>query len=160
MQRLDEAHANQQFLERWRQGETLHVDGITFASGRVVLLSTATVSEHGEPKCVASPLADSTIASVLSRNPDAWVAITPMTATLDWEPEVRICCGEGAMGNEGFIAATSADLRTPIWVLFSTCSNPFTELRRAGADILADAGYDQTWRIPFANPERFTIVNG
>lgn len=42
-----------------------------------------------------------------------------------------ILCGEGEMGNEGFIARTDKDNNIE-WFLFSTTSNPFVDIRRQG----------------------------
>lgn len=142
---------------RWRAGQTVHVDGIAFRTGRVVLLEVKTYCIGTTIKCVASPMADTTLDSILSYDEDPWVEFTSLCA-VTWDGDLRVSCGEGAMGNEGFVAFGADSSSVYDWVPFCTSSNPFTHLDRDGEHILAHAGYDQVWRIPFINPEAFTIV--
>ena len=58
-------------------------------------------------------------------NDNIWTKIQahPVIITAN---DLQIHCGEGGMGNEGFVAATNAD--GLVWALFSTESNPFVKM--------------------------------
>lgn len=152
-----EATQEQDLLQRqWDAGRVLHVNGIVFGSGRVLLFSGGTVRSGTSVRAVAAPLADTSVASILKYGDDPWVQVTQL-ASLDWSSDVRIACGEGAMGNEGYVAAVNRVEGSLIWVLFSTCSNPFISAARDGEEIVVEGGYDQVWRIPFEMPENLVI---
>lgn len=158
MQKVTTDEINQDLLEHWRAGEVPHVDGFVFSSGAVTLLTSYTLSRGATVRCYAGLLADTTLASLLQYDQSLWVQVTTL-ASLSWTETTEVVCGEGPMGNEGFVAATDSREHRLLWVLFSTCSNPFTALTREGNCIIAEAGYDQSWRIPFADPVNFSIVD-
>jgi hypothetical protein len=134
----------------------LHVDGIVFASGRVVLLAGRTVRAGTRVRSVVSPLAESSIESILSYASEPWVPVTRL-ATVSWSSDIRVECGEGAMGNEGFVAAVNTADNSLIWALFSSHSNPFVSVARDGDEVVVEGGYDQVWRLPFSAPEKFAV---
>lgn len=142
---------------RWRSEQVLHRNAITFASGRVVLLQVSQLHVNARTLCVASPLAETTADSILGFDGDAWVTVTP-AHRLQLDNDRELLAGEGAMGNEGFIALTQGgDL---LWVLFCDTSNPFEDLHLADDDhqvAVAFDGYDGEWRVPLENPEEFSI---
>ncbi len=61
------------------------------------------------------------------------------------------------MGNEGFVAVKEIASGLFMWVLFSTCSNPFTWVSCERGVITAEAGYAQLWHIPLDAPEELSI---
>lgn len=150
---------NQELVEHWRSGEVLQIDGIAFPSGVVTLVKSFTVQAGATVRCVAQPLADTSIESILKYDQSIWVPVTRL-ATLPWSPTANVVCGEGPMGNEGFVAATTSNDDSPIWILFSSHSNPFTAISRDADTIVLEAGYGQEWHIPFSDPTRFSIVDG
>jgi hypothetical protein len=158
MQKLDEGGAEKILERKWRVGHVLQVDGIVFLSERVMLVDAKTVRRENSIRCVATPFADTDVTSVLKYNPDPWVAITQLDS-IAWDEDINVVCGEGAMGNEGFVAVVDRKKDIPIWVLFSTCSNPFESVARDGEDIVASAGYDQAWRLPMEDPTKFAILD-
>ena len=142
--------------ERWRAGFVLHINGLVFGDGRVLLIDAKTVLSGTTVKTVATPLANTTASSVLRHNATAWVTVTRL-ATLVWSPSCHVECGEGAMGNEGYIAAVDDHDGSLIWMLFCTASNPFVDLYREDDTVVVEGGYDQRWRIPWGAPEKFSI---
>ena len=144
------------FQKRWREGFVLHVDGIAFPDGRIVLLDSKTMISGSIVQSVAAPLAETTLSSVLSYDPDAWVQVTQLQR-LVWSSGIHVECGEGAMGNEGYVAVVGGADGALLWVLFCSRSNPFVELRRDGDVIVAVTTYDQVWRIPYLAPGKFTL---
>jgi len=155
--RVTKEGANQELVEHWRSGEVLHIDGITFLSGVVTLVTSFTLQKGATIRCHAQPLADTSVDSLLKYDQSIWVPVTTLNS-LSWSQTTTVVCGEGPMGNEGFVAATDSQSNHPLWVLFSSHSNPFTALSREGEQIVAEAGYGQSWRIPLGEPASFSIV--
>ena len=155
LERSDEAVAA--LHGQWRAGFALHVEAIVYGSGRVLLLDGRTIRSGTNLRTVVSPRADTTVSSVLKYANDPWSPLTRL-ATLGVSQDVQVECGEGAMGNEGYVAAVNRADGSLNWILFSTHSNPFVSLVLKGGDVLAEGGYDQVWRIPLEMPERVVIT--
>lgn len=68
-----------------------------------------------------------------------------------------IFCGEGEMGNEGFIARTDKDNNIE-WFLFSTTSNPFVDMKRQGDFIYIQSTHRFCIALSLLSDEVF-IVN-
>ena len=102
-----------------------------------------------------SPLADTTIESVVNYHEDVWVEVD---IRIDYVivDELKILCGEGAMGNEGFVAAIND--RGLVWALFSTRSNPFVKLELEGGKLLAYAD-SLKYEIDLNNPSKIKVDN-
>jgi len=142
--------------ERWRRSESLHIDGVVFASGRVILFDVKELrAADGTVTCVAAPFAETSAESVLHYNSDAWVEVTS-TSRVDAGNARRVLAGEGAMGNEGFIALERDE--TLEWVFFCTQSNPFSDLRVEGDIAYATDGYGNDWQIPLASPQELKVT--
>src|SRR6185369_12659140 len=90
--------------EQWQSSRVPHVDGLIFSSGQVVLIHSATLRVGNSMKTSASAFAESTLASLMDYDEDPWVYVTELHSA-PWHARTRLSCGEGAMGNEGFVAA-------------------------------------------------------
>jgi hypothetical protein len=146
--------------EKWQSGYGLHIDGLVFADGRVVLCDCVKLKRDGRSIPLASPIGDSTLDSILKYDDDPWVALTELDRSEIAESNVKISCGEGAMGNEGYVAVTALDTGRLIWMAFFTCSNPFEALKLVDGEILAENSYEQEWIFPLDHPERVRISPG
>lgn len=145
---------HQALQDHFRRDELLHVNGITTRSGRVILISATTLRTARGVKCAAAPLAETTVSSVLKFRPSAWVTVTA-TERLTDAPGWCFLAGEGAMGNEGFVALEVGGSLE--WSLFCDASNPFTDLKLSGDNVVVKDGHGGTWTLPVASPEDFSI---
>ena len=109
----------------WLENEVLGVNCLAYSSGTVTLLNIYTVASEDGGKHYVFPLADTTISNLEQYNEDIWTEVQahPTSLTVD---NLQLFCGEGGMGNEGFIAAKDAN--GLVWSLFSTESNPFVKM--------------------------------
>ena len=148
------ANPIQTLQDHFHRDELLHVNGITTRSGRVILISAAKVRTAAVTKCAAAPLADTTVGSVLKFRPSAWVKVTA-TERVTGAPGWSFYAGEGAMGNEGFLALDVGGSLE--WSLFCDASNPFRNLRLAQDNVIAEDAYGGVWTIPISSPEDFSI---
>lgn len=147
--------------DKWREDRVLQVDGILFASGEIILMNCVSaldaVTKH--ISVFVSPLARTTLDSVLEFDADPWTYATQL-ASFDWpERGERLVCGEGGQGNEGFVGSCSAPDGRLRWLAFFTNSNPFLEVRATLGNIIATTTYGHVWTFPAAHPERVRVTH-
>lgn len=143
--------------KKWKEGSVPHIDGIIFQNGMVVLQQVYSTCVGSDITLSIEPVADSQLDSVLKYNPDAWVEVTSL-ASMNWDDSLEVVCGEGAMGNEGFIAAIRRKENCPEWILFCSKSNPFISVERRDHLLVVEGGYDYMWEIPMDNPVALRII--
>ncbi|EAE3624713.1 hypothetical protein G0Q57_001916 [Listeria monocytogenes] len=115
---------------RWLQNQLIGIDVIVKDSGHVKLIDiTYTHNENlidtFKKEYVISYGADTALPKLLQDYKDPW-ANYQINDRISVDDQF-VFCGEGEMGNEGFIVKTDADNQIN-WMLFSTTSNPFIEL--------------------------------
>ena len=120
----------------WRENELPGINCLVHNSGVVTILNIYSVSSLGEKIYYAFPVADTTINSIEQYNDDVWTECQTHPSYITTN-RLKIVCGEGGMGSEGFIAATDIENGELIWALFSTESNPFVRLELNGENVLA-----------------------
>lgn len=146
--------------KKWAEEKVLQVDGIIFGSGDIILMNCISLlnPKSGRSSISVSPLARSTVASVLEFDPDPWTYVT-ILSTFDWPAKGRrLFCGEGSMGNEGFVAVVDASSGQVQWIAFSTCSNPFLRVFATDENVVAENNHGHLWIFPYAFPERVRVL--
>jgi hypothetical protein len=117
---------NREFVQaQWAASHLLGYNSISYGDGKVTLLDIQANRFESACKYVTSPIADTTIESILSHDNDPWTPIQLYNGRIV-KGGLTFLCGEGAMGNEGFVAAI--DAKGLVWALFSTESNPFVRI--------------------------------
>lgn len=109
---------------KWKEGFVVGHDCITFGDGRVVVANTYRVilTETGEAKRFWFPLCDTTLAGLEKYDEDVWTEIDIWHGSFVHDGET-IVFGDGAMGNEGYVASVNAAGELN-WSAFFTFSNP------------------------------------
>ncbi|MDM5181103.1 hypothetical protein PO883_28370 [Massilia sp. DJPM01] len=64
--------------------------------------------------------------------------------------EAYAICGEGVMGNEGFVAVVNP--RGLVWAACFSVSNPFYEVRVVDHCVAATSTHEIIWRFPVVRP--------
>ena len=121
---------NRLISEHWR-GEEHSLPGISciaYPDGTVTILNcySAYNPNTKERKFFCSPLCDTTIESIEKYNAPCWTVVGDWVV-IDYQ-DGKIHAGDGAMGNEGFIAHCDAvgNLR---WGIFFENTNPIKSLK-------------------------------
>jgi hypothetical protein len=111
----------------WLKDELPGINCLVHGNGMLTMLNIYAVSTPEGKKHYVFPVADTTISSIEHYNDDVWteIQIHPNHITTNG---IKLVCGEGGMGNEGFIAAIDQESDGLVWALFSTESNPFVKL--------------------------------
>lgn len=137
---------------QWANNYLLGINSISYGNGLVTLLSvysscnTANGVNHGLEYRVF-PKADTTIDSIIKYNDDPWTEIQVYSSPVT-DGKLTYICGEGSMGNEGFVAAINND--GLVWSLFSTESNPFNSLELIAGKLKAYSDH-QVYTINLEN---------
>lgn len=134
----------------WRQGELPHFSGILTGDGRMVVMDEMVVMTDGQALHHVSPICESSVESFDAFSGEN-VDVTPLVPALDLGGNMEAVCGEGAMGNEGFVSVLSQGLL--LWSAFFTTSNPFYKLR-LGHDgtLITVSTHEVEWHFPLDAP--------
>lgn len=135
----------------------MHANGILMADGSVILFECRKLKAEGKTRPSAAAIGNSTLESILSYDADAWVPLTEMDRKEDAHSGIRLTCGEGAMGNEGYVAVSDREDGKLKWYAFFSCSNPFESVRMEEGIVMAENAYGQLWKFPLERPESVSI---
>lgn len=139
--------------------EIPQLNGFLFYNCEVILTSGGTFSKNGEVQSYAHPLARTNICSILEFNADIWITGTVLDEFEDKEKSLHMICGEGEMGNEGFIIINDLLKNRFKWIGSFTFSNPFEEIYFENEKVCAISTYNQVWKFPIDNPHDFLIMS-
>jgi hypothetical protein len=142
-----------QLSAHWLNNELPGINCVIKSTGEIILLNAYT-NEEGKP--YAFPLCETTIESLVKYNEDIWTEIQVFARITNTKTGDIFCCGEGAMGNEGFIACTSSANHF-IWGVFFEHSNPFSKLTFHENELRAYSTSDYVYIIDLNNPECIQI---
>ncbi len=143
--------------EKWAEGFGLHVQGIVFAAGAFLPCEGKKARSGSGLVTAITFLGESSVSSVLAENNDAWVHLTECDSIIPEGLNLRLSCGEGQMGNEGYVAVCAKNTNRLIWFAFFECSNPFSGLRFEEGVLIAENSYEQEWGFPLNAPQDFWI---
>ena len=121
----------------------------------VVMDESVVMTTQGEAQHYVAPVCESWLDSFEDLS-GQYVEITGLVPLLPLEAGAEAICGEGAMGNEGFVAMLSHGLLR--WAAFFTTSNPFYKLRLGQSDkLIATSTHEVEWRFPLDEPWRVEV---
>lgn len=142
--------------EHWLNSELPGINCLVFSDGSATLLNIYTVNDNAIKKQYAFPVCDTTIESLYIYNDDIWTEIEKSPNDLLLAENVRIVCGEGGMGNEGFVAKIKGGHL--VWALFSTESNPFIRLEATETSVKAYSNTSICYEIDIEDPRQIRII--
>ena len=153
---LNKKYDNLIVQDNWKNGKLPHFSAIVIGDGRVVAMGEQTFKDDNSYESYIYPIVESTISSFMEFSGD-FVAITVMVNRA-YIPEIdcHVICGEGQMGNEGFVALVKGEIL--IWSAFFTISNPFYEVKRIGNVIIAKSTHDIFWEFPIFEPWKAHVL--
>lgn len=121
--------------EQWLQHKLLGLDTLIYESGKVINVEIDCIPNdqfiYSFRREYRLNYGEETTLAAISNSydeDDIWSAIQ-VNDTLWVNEETVVLCGEGEMGNEGFIVKTNSSNRVK-WAIFSTTSNPFVNMIR------------------------------
>ncbi len=113
--------------EKWKQGYLPGFDCITYGNGTMTIANTYTVihTETNKSKRYWFPLCDTTLEGIQKYDEDIWTECDIFHGAFEYKNQ-KFVFGDGAMGNEGYIASTTlaGELN---WAIFFTFSNPINK---------------------------------
>jgi len=110
--------------EKWKQGFLPGYDCIVMGDGDIIIGNTYEVilTETKEYKRYWFPLCDTTLEGVEKYDTDIWTEVDAFHGAFEYKNQ-KFVFGDGAMGNEGFVASTTL-IGELNWAIFFTFSNP------------------------------------
>jgi len=137
----------------------LGYDCIAYADGTVIIMSPITVLHGESKKAYISPTCDTTVQGILKYNDDIWTPIDFLNSHLILPNGDCLKCGEGAMGNEGFVSCEDASGKLK-WSFFCTAFNPFKKLDLLTPDtIQLSSTNEYTMVMDINQPWKITSIN-
>lgn len=140
--------------DHWNSEELIGINCLIRNDESVVILNCYSVQEEESKQHYCFPLCETTTKSLERYDVDIWTKFQVFTE-ITYE-EFTYVGGEGAMGNEGFIACLNSD-RLPIWALFFENSNPFYKLEIVNNSLEAITSLDLKYQVDIELPERIKI---
>jgi hypothetical protein len=152
MHRLDpqsQAH-NEIVQSHWSQGQLPQFSGITLGDGRLVVMNESSYMAEGRMHCHVSPICESSVSSFVQFSGE-FIEITRTTPPLQLNDGMCAICGEGEMGNEGFVAVIAG--KVLVWAALFSTSNPFYKLSLGDSgNLIATSTHELHWQFPILSP--------
>jgi len=136
------------------------MNGIMFDSGEIIRLAIRSLQVRGAWVKLLDLVGKTTLDELLKDRPDFWSSITTLAQveTSSGAFPLRLFCGEGSYGPEGFVAVCRAADEHLNWIAFFEHSNPFEYIEVHGSDALVVNNCQQIWRFPLNHPELCCVV--
>ncbi|MFD2562862.1 hypothetical protein [Aquimarina rubra] len=118
---------NKKIQDKWKEGYLPGYDCITYGDGTFTIANTYSVieTETKKNKRFWFPLCDTTLEGILKYDDDIWTEIDIYHGAFEYENQ-KFVFGDGAMGNEGYIASITVTGELN-WAIFFTFSNPINK---------------------------------
>lgn len=115
--------------EKWKQGYLPGYDCIVMGEGGIVIANTYStiLTETKERKRYWFPLCDTTLEGLEKYDEDIWTEVDIFHGAFEYQNQ-KFVFGDGAMGNEGFVASISLN-GVLNWAIFFTFSNPIKKAK-------------------------------
>ncbi len=143
--------------EKWREELCPGLNGVLFFNGEMILMECALLMQESSTQVRVQPLARSTLKSAMEFNENLWTCITELASSSWEEGDLRLSCGEGSMGSDGYVAAARISDDQLIWIAFFDCSNPFHKIKIVDKKAVAISTHGHMWIFPVEHPERVSV---
>jgi hypothetical protein len=138
----------------WANMRAPIVDGIMFPDGRVVLLMCSYMRNSAGRQVLSVRRGRRTRLEAVAR--EGWESSLAENSTAECRARnglsVRVSCGEGSLGGDGYVAATDLSMKRLLWLVFCTVSNPFVAVRVKQDVVIVESTLPSVWRIPLLEP--------
>lgn len=138
----------------WNNHHLPGMDCIIMSTGNIIIQNSYK-AETG--KYYSFPVCETTIESLLKYNDDIMSEIQTLVSLAAPSGPIFIA-GEGAMGNEGFVACTDSSGNLS-WAMYSTNSNPFHKIDIIENNLNAYSSNGLRYEINIPHPEIINIYN-
>jgi hypothetical protein len=128
--------------QKWKDGLLLGMDCILFGNGKVIIGNHYEVYNPNTKERTAywSPVCDTFIENIEKYDSDCWTCVDIFHGAIQHQ-EQSIVFGDGAMGNEGFVASINQD-KSLNWGIFFTFSNPIMKAEIIENVLICESEYE------------------
>ena len=159
----NDKQSGQIIQKAWKEEKCPIINGIIFGNGKVVLLDVedfhSIIRKRMQKKSI-KVISHSDLNELEDTNRLEWSYITELFEINDSSRGIRISCGEGGMGADGFVAVTQEGTDVLEWIAFFDISNPFMEIHIHDNEIIATTNLGDKWHFLMNKPESVYIELG
>lgn len=141
----------------WKDESCPIINGIVFGTGLVKPLNVDFTHDTKGPRYELSVGENTDVGILKKSNLLEWTYITQLFERVDDKRGIRLSCGEGGMGADGFVAVSKIQDDHLIWIAFFDCSNPFIKVDIYENMVVGVTTLDNAWSFPFDTPEKVTV---
>ena len=141
----------------WKDERCPILNGIVFGTGHVKLLHVEFSPKSGGADYTVKEYGTTDIGLLEESKQLTWTYLGQLFETFDKKQGIRISCGEGGMGGDGFVAVSKGTEDWLEWIAFFDCSNPFVEIKALDDEIVGMTNIDNIWRFSLQNPGLITV---
>lgn len=145
-------------VEAWRNELCPIVNGIYYASGRVVRLDVDQPASVFEAPSVRIA-SETSYRDLAEDDATEWTSLTSLGEVIDQKGMNAVVYGEGGFGGDGFVALINRLDDKLAWLAFSDCANPFVSAEIFEDVVVAVNNSGVVWRFPIAAPEQVTTAS-
>lgn len=138
--------------EKWREGLAPVVNGILYADGKIFQIDRTCAQ-----KKILKPT-ETKLEALMAQSEVLWACYDELHSIDISFAGIRIACGEGSWGEDGYIAAIETKKNLLQWVGFFDYTNPFIGLKLQNNSVVATNNLGVMWRFQPEYPELITIV--
>ncbi len=126
----------------WDAGRCPIVEGLISGEGRVKDMNVEWVRDaSGRLALWVRAAGWSSLLELVPNGKLQWTGVIPLCTASDVDRNLRVVCGEGGLGCDGFVAVIRSDLDEILWIAFFTQSNPFEVVQLAEDCVMARAAW-------------------
>ena len=133
------------------------VDGIIFPDSTILLLDV-TAAWKPTVKFKIQTASKTSIADLDRTGKLFWAGCSILDEYDDVQRSIKIVCGEGSYGSDGFLAVINWKTKSTIWMAYFTSSNPFCKVKTEDNQLVAISTIGCAWRFELENPTEVEVI--
>ncbi len=142
----------------WKDEQCAMINGIVWGSGLMKLLDIDFIHDSKGSIYVINAVKEMDAGELKKSGLLELTDIIQLAELFENEKGIRISCGEGGWGGEGFVAVSRIEGDYLIWIAFFDVSNPFVKISFHENEIFGVTNLGNTWKFPVDAPDRLKVV--
>jgi len=133
-----------------------NVSGVIFPDGRICFINVSSDEASGSFFKV-DPTGETTLEELEKKSNLCWSDGAILAEQISNDGTLKVVCGEGDYGSDGFVAVVCLKTQKTLWIAASNTSNPFDSVELHEGCVCAKSTLGYIWRFPLNNPCQFTV---
>ena len=143
--------------EHWSRGFCPIINGIVFSSGKIDWVNIELRSTPGSTQFHLTPGTSTSLEDLEKEDDLEWTTVITLSECQSQRLNLKVICGEGGLGSDGFVAVSEFSSKDLLWIAFFECSNPFIKIHLQNGVVTAETTLGNSWVFPVFSPEKVTV---